>query len=551
MNNQLKSGGEILVEQIVRLKTELAFFVPGESYLDVLNAMYDKKKELRLINTRHEAGAANMAEAYGKLTGKPGVAFVTRGPGACHASIGVHIAHQDSTPMILFIGQVSTQALGREAFQEIDYKQMFGSICKWVTEIDRVEKIPEIVSRAYKIAQAGRPGPVVVSLPEDILIEKTSAKTLPFFSTESSTVKTDSVSKLKEILANSKKPLMLLGGGSWSDISVQSICKFAYTNHLPIATSFRRLDCITLKNDNFVGDFGTSGPTTLIKNMQAVDTLLVVGARLGEMTTQGYKMLKPPILNKNLIHVHVSHEEIGRVFTPALGIEATPEEFSKTIEDEKIENSSNFKGWLRKLRQEYLSDKKPKSYNSELDLGKVFTNFANIVSKDCIYTLDAGNHSGWPQRFLNFGRPSRLIGSTCGSMGYGVPAAIAASILFPNKMVIALVGDGGFMMSGLELGTALQYKANPIIFIFNNQSYGTIRMHQEREYPGRVFGTDLKNPDFLTLASSFGAFTCRVSQTREFMPAVEEALRSKKLSVIELVMDKNQLSTRLHLNEMN
>ena len=287
MNTQLKSGGKILVEQIVRLNTDLAFFVPGESYLDVLNSMYDKKKELKLINARHEAGAANMAEAYGKLTGKPGVAFVTRGPGACHASVGVHIAYQDSTPMILFIGQVSTEAIGREAFQEIDYKQMFGSITKWVTEIDRVERIPEIVSRAFKIAKAGRPGPVVVSLPENILSEKTSAKTLPFFSTETSTVQSDSISKLKEILASSEKPLILLGGGSWSDQSVQSICNFGEINNLPITTSFRRLDCVTLNNKNFVGDFGTSGPTTLIENMQEVDALLVVGARLGEMTTQG------------------------------------------------------------------------------------------------------------------------------------------------------------------------------------------------------------------------------------------------------------------------
>ena len=551
MNTQLKSGGKILVEQIVRLNTELAFFVPGESYLDVLNSMYDKKKELKLINARHEAGAANMAEAYGKLTGKPGVAFVTRGPGACHASVGVHIAYQDSTPMILFIGQVSTEAIGREAFQEIDYKQMFGSITKWVTEIDRVERIPEIVSRAFKIAKAGRPGPVVVSLPENILSEKTSAKTLPFFSIETSTVQSDSISKLKEILASSEKPLILLGGGSWSDQSVQSICNFGEINNLPITTSFRRLDCVTLNNKNFVGDFGTSGPITLIENMQEVDALLVVGARLGEMTTQGYTMLKPPILDKNLIHVHVSQEEIGKVFTPTLGIEATSEAFSNRIENEKIDNSSKFKQWLHKLRQEYLSDKYPEPYNSELDLGKVITNLGNIVSEDCIYTLDAGNHSGWPQRFLNFGRPSRLIGSTCGSMGYGVPAAVVASILFPNKMVLGFVGDGGFMMSGMELGTALQYNAKPLIFIFNNQNYGTIRMHQEREYPGRVFGTDLKNPDFLTLASSFGAFTRRVSQTKDFMPAVEEALKSNKLSIIELVTDKNQLSTRLHLDDIS
>ena len=549
-SNRLKSGGSLLVEQLIENKTDLAFFVPGESYLDVLNSMYDKKSTLKLINARHEAGAANMAEAYGKLTGKPGIAFVTRGPGACHASIGVHIASQDSTPMILFIGQVSTDSMEREAFQEIDYKQMFNPIAKWVTQIDKVERIPEIISRAYRTALSGRPGPVVISLPEDILSEKTRTRPLPSFTQEKSDIRVESIEKLRNILSASKKPLLLLGGGSWTDKSVVSICEFAEANNLPIATSFRRLDCITLKNKNFVGDFGTSGPVSLIRNMHEVDTLFVIGARLGEMTTQGYKMLRPPILSKKLIHVHISEEEIGKVFTPTLGIKASPAEFSERLRDEKLHSISAHREWLLKLRQEYLLDKNPGPYNTDLDLGKAFSSLRDVVSEDCIYTLDAGNHSGWPQRFLDFGRPSRLVGSTCGSMGYGIPAAIAASIIFPNKLVMGFVGDGGFMMSGLELGTAIQHHAKPVIFIFNNQNYGTIRMHQEKEYPNRVFGTDLVNPDFVNLARSFGAFAIKVKKTNEFLPAVKKAINSQKLSVIELIVDKRQLSTRINLNDL-
>tara|TARA_B100001996_G_scaffold169247_1_gene129040 strand:- start:361 stop:2040 length:1680 start_codon:yes stop_codon:yes gene_type:complete len=549
-NTQLRTGGQILIDQLIRNNTELAFCVPGESYLDALDAMHDKKEILKLINARHEAGAANMAEAYGKLSGKPGIAFVTRGPGACHASIGVHIAFQDSTPMILFIGQVSRQAEGREAFQEIDYKQMFNPIAKWVTQIDNAERIPETVSRAFRTALSGRPGPVVVALPEDMLKDKTNAQLVPNFTKEKSDVRTASVEKLKELFSKSKRPLLLLGGGSWSDKSVNSICKFAKNNNLPIATTFRRLDCVTLKNENFVGDFGTSGPTSLIDNMKDVDTLLVVGARLGEMTTQGYEMLKPPTLSQNLIHVHISSEELGKVYTPILGITASPEEFTEKIENEVISNCSNFIGWLGKLRKEYKKDKQPKPYKSKLDLGKAFLDLRNIVPKDCIYTLDAGNHSGWPQRFLNFGRPSRLIGSTCGSMGYGIPAAVTASILFPERLVIGFVGDGGFLMSGLELGTAMQYNAKPIIIIFNNENYGTIRMHQEREYPGRVYGTNLKNPDFCALGASFGAFTQHVNDTKDFIPAVKKAIDSKKMSLIELSVEKNQLSTRLHLDDI-
>ncbi len=549
-HTDIRSGGQLLVDQLILNKAEIVFFVPGESYLDVLDAMHDKQEVLRPINTRHESGAANMAEAYGKLTNKPGIAFVTRGPGACHASIGVHIAFQDSTPMILFIGQVSRDALGREAFQEIDYEKMFSPIAKWVAQIDKVERIPEIVSRAFRIAVTGRPGPVVISLPEDMLKEETDAELVPFFKKEKSGIRDTSIEKLKDLLSKSSKPLMILGGGSWSNKSVESICKFAENNNIPIATTFRRLDCINFGNESFVGDFGTSGPTSLIKRIKETDTLLVIGARLGEMTTQGYQMLKPPLLSQNLIHVHISGEELGKVYTPILGIEASPDEFCESIRNEKINKSSNFIEWHKELRHEYLRDKVPMPDKGDLNLGQAFLDLNKSVTKDCIYTLDAGNHSGWPQRFLDFGRPSRVIGSTCGSMGYGIPAAVAAAILFPEKLVIGFVGDGGFMMSGLELATAKQYNAKPIIIIFNNGNYGTIRMHQEKEYPGRVFGTNLTNPDFLTLTSSLGAFSQRVTKTSEFKRALKKAMASGKMSIIELIVDKNQLSTRLHLDDL-
>ena len=548
--NNIRSGGNILVDQLIEFGVDHAFCVPGESYLDLLDALHDKKDEIRLINARHEAGAANMAEAYGKLTGNPGIALVTRGPGACHASIGVHIAYQDSTPMILFIGQVSRDSADREAFQEIDYRQMFGSVAKWVVQIEKADRIPEIVSRAFNTAISGRPGPVVVSLPEDMLTEKTSAITLKYCPREESEVSEITSNKIKEALSESTKPLIILGGGSWNDDSVSSVTSFAERNNLPIATTFRRLDCVKFRSENYVGNFGTSGPPSMIKNIREVDTLLVIGARLGEMTTQNYKMLEPPKIEQTLIHVHVSPEELGKVYSPDLAITNSSSEFAKSLETINIEDPEKPKSWLLKLREEYIEDINPDPYRGELDLGELFVELRDFVDGNYIFTLDAGNHSGWPMRLLDFGRPNRVLGSTCGSMGYAIPAAVAASIARPDHTTIAFVGDGGFMMSGLEISTAVQFKAKLIIIIFNNENYGTIRMHQEIDYPNRIIGTDLVNPDFLALASSLGAFSQQVNKNPDFLGAFKKALDHDGVSVIELNVEKKQLSSRLHLDDL-
>ena len=548
--NNIRSGGNILVDQLIEFGVDHAFCVPGESYLDLLDALHDKKDEIRLINARHEAGAANMAEAYGKLTGNPGIALVTRGPGACHASIGVHIAYQDSTPMILFIGQVSRDSADREAFQEIDYRQMFGSVAKWVVQIEKADRIPEIVSRAFNTAISGRPGPVVVSLPEDMLTEKTSAITLKYCPREESEVSEITSNKIKEALSESTKPLIILGGGSWNDDSVSSVTSFAERNNLPIATTFRRLDCVKFRSENYVGNFGTSGPPSMIKNIREVDTLLVIGARLGEMTTQNYKMLEPPKIEQTLIHVHVSPEELGKVYSPDLAITNSSSEFAKSLETINIEDPEKPKSWLLKLREEYIKDINPDPYRGELDLGELFVELRNFVDGNYIFTLDAGNHSGWPMRLLDFGRPNRVLGSTCGSMGYAIPAAVAASIARPDHTTIAFVGDGGFMMSGLEISTAVQFKAKLIIIIFNNENYGTIRMHQEIDYPNRIIGTDLENPDFLALASSLGAFSQKINKNSDFLNAFKKALDHNGVSVIELKVEKKQLSSRLHLDDL-
>tara|TARA_Y100000768_G_scaffold118226_1_gene87332 strand:- start:27188 stop:28840 length:1653 start_codon:yes stop_codon:yes gene_type:complete len=548
--NNIRSGGNILVDQLIEFGVDHAFCVPGESYLDLLDALHDKKDEIRLINARHEAGAANMAEAYGKLTGNPGIALVTRGPGACHASIGVHIAYQDSTPMILFIGQVSRDSADREAFQEIDYRQMFGSVAKWVVQIEKADRIPEIVSRAFNTAISGRPGPVVVSLPEDMLTEKTSAITLKYCPREESEVSEITSNKIKEALSESTKPLIILGGGSWNEDSVSSVTSFAERNNLPIATTFRRLDCVKFRSENYVGNFGTSGPPSMIKNIKEVDTLLVIGARLGEMTTQNYKMLEPPKIEQTLIHVHVSPEELGKVYSPDLAITNSSSEFAKSLETINIEDPEKPKSWLLKLREEYIKDINPDPYRGELDLGELFVELRDFVDGNYIFTLDAGNHSGWPMRLLDFGRPNRVLGSTCGSMGYAIPAAVTAAIARPDHTTIAFVGDGGFMMSGLEISTAVQFKAKLIIIIFNNENYGTIRMHQEIDYPNRIIGTDLENPDFLALASSLGAFSQKINKNSDFLNAFKKALDHNGVSVIELKVEKKQLSSRLHLDDL-
>ena len=545
----MRTGGKILVDQVISRGTNQVFCVPGESFLEILNALYDVTQKIKVINARHEAGAANMAEACGKLTGSPGVALVTRGPGACHASIGVHVAYQDSSPMILIIGQVPQTNRDREAFQEIDYKLMFGSISKWCAQIDRVERIPEYIGKAYNIATSGRPGPVVIAVPENILNERSTISDRCFAQHYEPAPNKSVEADIEGYFTKSLRPLIIVGGSSWCEIASSNVLRFANKYSIPVASGFRRQDLLDNFSSVFCGSFGTSVSPSLLKRVREADLLLVVGSRLGEMTTQGYKILNGLGSNQKLIHVHVDSKELGAVYTPDLGIVSTAKNFSDLLINLEFNQNSGWKDWCKILRSEHLFDLKPPIYSGPLDLAKIFSQLNDTLPRDCIITLDAGNHTGWPQRFLSYSPKRRQIGSTCGAMGYSVPAAVAVALTSVGTTVISFVGDGGFMMSGMELMTAVQYRIPIIVIVFNNNSYGTIRMHQEKENPGRVMATNLQNPNFKAMAVAMGAYGETVEKTDDFAPALERCLRKKKPALIELKTDINQLSTRFNLDE--
>ncbi|SDO23059.1 thiamine pyrophosphate-binding protein [Vreelandella arcis] len=539
-----RTGGKVLVDQLLIHGADSGFCVPGESYLEVLDALYDQREHFTLYNARHEAGAANMAEAYGKLTGRPGICLVTRGPGACHAAIGVHIAQQDSTPMILLVGQIDRGSMDREAFQEIDYRVMFGGVAKWVTQIDDARRIPEYMARAFRVATSGRPGPVVLALPEDMLTDIVEVDDAPPYTPSRPGVAVEEVEKIAALVTRAERPMMLIGGSGWTDDACAQIRTFAETNGIPVACSFRRQDILDNASSSYVGDFGTAVVPSLIKRLAEADLLFVVGARLGEMTTRTYTTLTSPNPNQTLIHVHIDPDEIGRVFSPALGVVSAPDKLAEALAPRDWAQRSRWSEWCKTLRDEYLADILPPQHDYPLDMGAAMHALRDSLPKDCVVTLDAGNHTGWAQRFLAYQRPGRIIGSTCGAMGYSVPAAVAASLREPDKCVLAFVGDGGFMMSGVEIATAVQHGGRPIVLLFNNGTYGTIRMHQEREHPNRVSGTDLMNPDFGQLAAGLGAHFERVSDTGSFKPALERAMASGRPAVIELVTDPERISTR-------
>jgi acetolactate synthase-1/2/3 large subunit len=539
----MRSGGQVLVDQLLIHGSTLGFCVPGESYLAVLDALHDVRDRFRLVNVRHEASAANMAEAHGKLTGRPGICFVTRGPGATHAAVGVHTARQDSTPMILFIGQVGRDALDREAFQEIDYRSMFGGVAKWVAQIERAERIPEYLSRAFNVATSGRPGPVVLSLPEDVLAELVAVTDAAPFHPAVAEVSPGAIDALGALLEQAERPVFILGGGGWTDEASAAFAATAERLGVPVACSFRRQDAIDNGSPVYCGDIGTSGPPSLPKRVREADLVIAVGTRLGEMTTQAYTTLEVPRPGQRLVHLHPDPDELGIVYRPDLAIVGTVASFAAAAGRLAPSRPGRWEAWRSALRSEYEATIAPVAYPSELDLSAVIAHLQAVLPPDAILTFDAGNHTGWAQRFFRFGRPGRQLGPTSGAMGYSVPAAVSAAIA-TSRLVVGCVGDGGFMMSGLELATAVQYGAAPIMLVFNNGMYGTIRMHQEREYPGRVVGTDLPSPDLVALAASLGCHAERVAATAAFAPALERARASGRAAMIELVCDPRQLSTR-------
>ncbi len=549
--HKARTAGKVLVDQLLVHGADTAYCVPGESYLEVLDALHDVADRFTLINARHEAGAANMAETYGKLTGRPGIAMVTRGPGACHACIGVHIAQQDSTPMILLIGQVGRDMVDREAFQEVDYRQMFGGLAKWVAQIDSPERVPEYMARAFRVATSGRPGPVVLALPEDMLTTEVSvADARPYKATRAG-ITPEQITEISALLATAERPLLLLGGSGWTDAAARNIRRFAESNKLPVTTSFRRQDSIDNRSDSYVGEFGTATAAALHKRLAEADVVLVLGARLGEMTTKGYTNISPPEPQQKLIHIHPEADEIGRVYGPDLGFAADTDAAADALAGVDLARQNKWGDWCATLRGEYVADSaRPADGGWALDMGQALCDVREDLPTDTIITLDAGNHTGWAQRFLRFGRPGREIGSTCGSMGYSVPAAVAASLRHPGRLVLSMVGDGGFMMSGQELTVAAQYGGTPIVLLFNNGMYGTIRMHQERDHPSRVSGTTLKTHDFVRMAEGYGCYAERVTKTADFAPALERARASGKPAVLELVTDPEQITSRTTITKL-
>ncbi|MBI1243993.1 MAG: thiamine pyrophosphate-binding protein [Alphaproteobacteria bacterium] len=543
MAPKARSGGRILVDQLLVHGADMAFCVPGESYLEVLDALHDSKA-IKLVNARHEAGAANMADAYGKLTGRPGIAMVTRGPGACQASVGVHTAFQDSTPMILLVGQVGREMMDREAFQEIDYRQMFGPVAKWAAQIDLAERIPEYIARAFHVATSGRPGPVVLALPEDMLTDHaTVADADPYRPVRAAPAAGD-MDRVMALLGAAERPLAIVGGPGWTDEAALAFRQFAEANDLPVTAGFRRMDAYANDSRCYVGEYGTASPAALLKRAKEADLLLVVGARLGEMTTQGYTLIDAPRPRQKLIHVHASAEETGRVFNADLAIQANASLFALASAKAKPLASRPWASWTKAARAEFEANLTPTPYNGALDMGVAMRALAAELPDAFTVTVDAGNHTGWPHRYLTYKRPARFVGPTSGAMGYSVPAAVAASIVHPGRLVVGCVGDGGFMMSGQEIATALQHGGAPVILVFNNQIYGTIRMHQEREHPGRVVGTDLVNPDFAAFARALGCHGETVEKTDDFLPAFRRAVASKKPAVVELKTDPEMITTR-------
>jgi acetolactate synthase-1/2/3 large subunit len=542
--HRLRSGGQILVDQLLIHGTDTAFCVPGESYLEVLDALHDAAPRIKLINARHEGGAANMAEAYGKLTGKPGICLVTRGPGACHASVGVHTAFQDSTPMILLVGQVGRDMADREAFQEIDYRQMFGPVAKWAAQIDRAERIPEYLSRAFHVATSGRPGPVVLALPEDMLTDRVAVADGERYTPAWPQANPADLPKVRRLIEQAQRPLLLVGGPDWSDEASARIVEFAEASNIPACCAFRRQDAFDNTSRVYAGDLGTSGPPALIKRAKEADLLIVVGARLGEMTTQGYTIMDAPEPRQKLVHIHADADELGRVYRPTVAIQATSDSFAALAATMAPVDGKRWAAWTEQARADYLESLEPTPYNGAFDYGRALADLRDSLPRDMIVTVDAGNHTGWAQRYLTYRRPGRQIGPTSGAMAYAVPAAVAAKLVHPERLVIAFMGDGGFMMCGQEMSTAVQYGANVICIVANNQMYGTIRMHQEREHPARVVGTDLVNPDFAEFGRVLGCHGERVERTDEFAPALDRAIRSGKPAVIELRTDPELVSTR-------
>jgi len=536
------SGGRMVVEMLKTEGVRDVFCVPGESYLPLLDALYDAGDDIRLITCRQEGGAANMADAYAKLSGRPGICIVTRGPGAANAAIGVHTAYQDSTPFILLVGQVSREQKDREAFQELDYRQTFGGLAKWVAEVGDTARIGEYMNRAFHVATSGRPGPVVLALPQDVLAACAPFTAPARFQPAIAWPGTDDMTTLLSRLAGAERPLVILGGSGWDSETCAAMRRFVENNDLPCAVSFRCQDYLDNQSPAYVGHVGIGIDPALAGAIAGADLIVAVGPRLGEMTTGGYRLLNVPSPAQGLIHVHAGAEELNSVYKADLAINAHPRAFARTVAEAQIAKNPERKSWRDRLRRQYEAFLAPVPCPGAVDLAAVFASLRDHLDEDAILTNGAGNYTSWLHRFHQYRTFGSQLAPTSGAMGYGVPAAIAAKLAAPKRQVVAVSGDGCFLMSGQELATAVHYRAAVVFLVVNNGMYGTIRMHQERDYPGRVIGTGLTNPDFAAYARAFGAEGTRVTETAEFIPALESALRADKPALIEIIADAEAIA---------
>jgi acetolactate synthase-1/2/3 large subunit len=540
-----RHGGALLADCLAAQGVERVFSIPGESFLAALDGLRDGP--IRIVTARHEGAAAMMAEATGKLTGRPGVAFVTRGPGATNASAGVHVAFQDSTPMVLFVGDVASDQRDREAFQEVDYRRMFAPLAKWVGQIDRADRIPEYVSHAFHTAQAGRPGPVVLALPEDMLSGPATGAAAPPATLPSGKVAESDVAAVIDRLAAAHRPLAIVGGSGWDGGAAEAMGRFAETMGLPVGASFRCQDYLDNRHPCYAGDVGIGINPALAARVRAADVILALGPRLGEMTTSGYTLLTPPVPAQALIHVHPDPSEIGRVYRPELALAGTAGAVVRQLAQAARPRDGG--AWLREARADYAAWQQPEETLGALRMEHVVAHLGDVLPDDAILTNGAGNYSAWLHRYHRYRGWRTQLAPTSGSMGYGLPAAIAAKIAHPERDVVCLAGDGCFQMVAAEFATAVEQAADIVVLVCDNGMYGTIRMHQQRTYPGRPSGTALRNPDFAALARAHGGVGATVTRDAEFAPALAEARASGRPAIVHLKLDPAALSPRLRLEE--
>ena len=548
--HNMKTGGQLLMDSLVNLGARRGFGVPGESYLAVLDAMVDHQNSFELTLCRQEGGAAYMAAAWGKLTGAPGLCFVTRGPGATNATVGIHTAMQDSVPMILFIGQVGTGIKGREGFQEVDYEAFFAPLAKWAVQIDDAARVPELISRAWSVALSGRPGPVVVALPEDMLVATSDVAPAGAVTIPEPAPTAASLASLSAMIDDAARPVLLIGGTRWREDSARKIEAFAEAANIPVAAAFRFHDIIDNDSPAYAGDAGVGMNAYMKAMLRDADLIIALNIRFGEATTDGYELFDSPQMAAKLVHSHSSDDEIGKIYAADLPIHAGPNEMALALASRSVAKSDRRKDWYQSARQNYLDSLHAPAQPGDADMGIITAHIQATLPDDAIVTHGAGNFSIWPNKFMRYGRDQRLLGPQSGSMGFGLPAALAAKLHDPARFVLCFAGDGDFQMNGTELGTALQAGIAPVILIINNSSYGTIRMHQEREYPARVLGTEIVNPDYMAIASAYGFHGERVTHTEEFAAAYERACAAPNGGIVEIVTSAEAIAPRTTISAL-